>query len=270
MRKRRKHNKEDEVFNMKYVLEINHKIDMLKRLWSLFTQNKEWVLSLLFVSSIIHSILLYGLFGINILEFYSLTDIFVNFAEVFVPFLIMIPLGVLLYLFPDGESKCSSSIGLAIKIVLFVFAAIILSLIFHNYFGVPFLIYFIALIGLIYKKGKLLAWNVIVLFLLFSLGLPIEKRMMYKGNTPLVDRLSFTLSESTKTYDLSDIDRYFYIGGSVDYFFLYDKSKDSVEIIPKNECGNISRTPFYWEDLWKSETHINSSQKVRKRQDFKH
>ena len=88
MRKRRKHNKEDEVFNMKYVLEINHKIDMLKRLWSLFTQNKEWVLSLLFVSSIIHSILLYGLFGINILEFYSLTDIFVNFAEVFVPFLI--------------------------------------------------------------------------------------------------------------------------------------------------------------------------------------
>ena len=48
MRKRRKHNKEDEVFNMKYVLEINHKIDMLKRLWSLFTQNKEWVLSLLF------------------------------------------------------------------------------------------------------------------------------------------------------------------------------------------------------------------------------
>lgn len=117
---------------------------------------------------------------------------------------------------------------------------------------------------------KLLAWNVIVLFLLFSLGLPIEKRMMYKGNTPLVDRLSFTLSESTKTYDLSDIDRYFYIGGSVDYFFLYDKSKDSVEIIPKNECGNISRTPFYWEDLWKSETHINSSQKVRKRQDFKH
>ena len=135
-----------------YVLEINHKIDMLKRLWSLFTQNKEWVLSLLFVSSIIHSILLYGLFGINILEFYSLTDIFVNFAEVFVPFLIMIPLGVLLYLFPDGESKCSSSIGLAIKIVLFVFAAIILSLIFHNYFGVPFLIYFIALIGLIYMR----------------------------------------------------------------------------------------------------------------------
>ena len=117
---------------------------------------------------------------------------------------------------------------------------------------------------------KFLAWNVIVLFLLFSLGLPIEKRMMYKGNTPLVDRLSFTLSESTKTYDLSDIDRYFYIGGSVDYFFLYDKSKDSVEIIPKNECGNISRTPFYWEDLWKLETHINSSQKVRKRQDFKH
>ena len=270
MKRQRRNNKEDDLFNMKYVSEINHKIDTLKRLWSLFTQNKEWVLSLLFVSSIIHSILLYGLFGINILEFYSLTDIFVNFAEVFVPFIIMIPFGVLLYLLPDGESKYSSLISLVIKIVLFVFAAIILSLIFHNYFGVPFLIYFIALIGLIYKKGKLLAWNVIVLFLLFSLGLPIEKRMMYKGNTPLVDRLSFTLSESAKTYDLSDIDRYFYIGGSADYFFLYDKSKNSVEIIPKNECNNISRNPFYWEDLWKSETHINLSQKVRKRQDFKH
>lgn len=270
MRRRRKHNKEDGLFNMKFVSEINNKIDTLKRLWALFSQNKEWVLSLLFVSSIIHSILLYGLFGINILEFYSITDILINFAEVFVPFIIMIPFGVLLYLFPDGKSKCSMSVGFVIKIVLFVFAAIILSLIFHNYFGVPFLIYIIALFGLIYKNGKLLAWNVIVLFLLFSLGLPIEKRMMYKGNTPVVDRLSFTLSESTKTYDLSDIDRYFYIGGSVDYFFLYDKSKDSVVIIPKNECRNISRAPFYWEDLWRSETHTNSNQKGRKRQNCKH
>lgn len=261
MRKRRKHNKEDGLFNMKFVSEINNKIDTLKRLWTLFSQNKEWVLSLLFVSSIIHSILLFGLFGINILEFYSITDIFINFAEVFVPFIIMIHFGVLLYLFPGGKSKCSSSIILAIKILLFVFVAIVISLIFQNNFGVPFLIYFFALIGLVYKKGKLLAWNVIVLFLLFSLGLPIEKRMMYKGNTPMVDRLSFTLSASTKTYNLSDIGRYFFIGGSADYFFLYDKSKDSIEIIPKNECRNISRTPFYWEDLWRSETHINSQPK---------
>lgn len=133
-------------------------------------------------------------------------------------------------------------------------------MIYQNNFGVLAIIYFLALMVILYSENKkVLAGYFIVFLLLFSIGLPIEKRLSYKVNTALVDRLSFSYSE--KTYDLSDIGHYFYIGGSIDYFFIYDKYTDIVDVIPKADCKSVNRKPFCWNDLWKSETFMNTSQR---------
>ena len=260
MSNRNKNNKVEILLDKTAVPAIIQKVKDLKQQWNTFKSNKEWILGLLFVCSIVHSILQYGLFGINIFEFYTLTDFFVNFAYVFIPFILLVPFWILLSLLPDCKTKCSLRIIFGIKIIVFVFSSFMISLIFQNSFGVLTILYILSLLGLLYfENKKVLAWAFILLFLLFSLGLPIEKRLSYKVNTPLVDRLSFTYSE--KMYDLSDIDRYFYIGGSIDYFFIYNKCTDKVDIIPKMECKNICRRPFYWSDFLKSETFFNSSQR---------
>ena len=256
MSTRNKSNKVEILLDKTAVPAIIQKVKDLKQQWNTFKNNKEWMLSLLFVCSILQ----YGLFGVNIFEFYTLTDFFVNFADVFIPFILLIPLWILLSLLPDGKTKCSLWIIFGIKIIVFVFSSIMISLIFQNSFGVLTILYVIALFGLLYfENKKVLAWAFILFLLLFSLGLPIEKRLSYRINTPLVDRLSFTYSE--KIYDLSDIDRYFYIGGSINYFFIYDKCTDKVDIISKMECKNICRRPFYWGDFWKSKTFFNSCQR---------
>ena len=95
MRKEKKNTDKGQLLNMDFVSEINQKLGVLKEKWDLFKKNKEWVIGLLFVTSIVHSILLYGLFGVNILGFYSLTDIFTGFAELLSPFIILLPLWVL-------------------------------------------------------------------------------------------------------------------------------------------------------------------------------
>ena len=242
-------------------MEINSKLHDLKEQWGTFKRNKEWILSLLFVCSIVHSILLYGFFGINIFEFYSLTDIFINFAEVFVPFILLLSLGGLLSLWPNGK-KCAMWLNFAIKFLIFMVAGIFISLIFDNAFSIIFILYIIIVFWIFNVVNKrVFAWFFTIFMLLVSLGLPIEKRMMYKSNTPLVDRLSITYLD--KEYDLSDIDHYYFIGGSVDFFFIYDKCKSKVVILPKSDCKNINRKAFTWNDLWKSETFFNSQQRER-------
>ncbi|MBO4611894.1 MAG: hypothetical protein J5671_01845 [Bacteroidaceae bacterium] len=260
MNKIKKKSEREHLLNKATVEEITQETQYMKGHWELFKKNKEWILSLLFVCSIVHSILQYGLFGINILEFYTLTDIFVNFAEVFVPFIILIPLLLLLSILPNGESTCSSVLIIIIKVSFFLFFSLMISLIYQSCFGFFSIFYFILLIVYLYRRNKkVLIWFFIFCLLFFSLGLPIEKRLSYRDNTALVDRLSFIYSE--KTYDLSDIDHYYYIGGSLDYFFIYDKSIDSIRVIPKNECKQITRKPLYWKDLWNSKTYFNTKQR---------
>jgi hypothetical protein len=118
MSNRNKSNKVEILLDKTAVPAIIQKVKDLKQQWNTFKSNKEWMLSLLFVCSIVHSILQYGLFGVNIFEFYTLTDFFVNFAVVFIPFILLIPLWILLLL-PDGKTKCSLWIIFGIKMTDF-------------------------------------------------------------------------------------------------------------------------------------------------------
>ena len=264
MSKQKRTDKNEQVLDREVVSEINQKVKPFKSQWSLFVKNKEWILSLLFVSSIINSVLLYGLFGINILEFYTLTDIFVNFAKVLIPFVLLIPLWFLIDLLPYGRTKYKIHLVFIGKIAVFCFFAVIVSQIYNNYFGALFILFIVLLFKLLEKeKHFVYAWFAVLFMLFVAIVQPLENRLMYMKNTQLIDRLSFEYME--KKYDLSNIDQYYYIGGSVNYFFVYDKSTETVEVIPKSECRNITRKPLFWKDLWKSDNFINTYQKERKR-----
>jgi hypothetical protein len=71
------------------------------------------------------------------------------------------------------------------------------------------------------------------------------------NTTPLIDRISF--KSSNKEYNLTDLNKFYYIGGSSDYFFVFDKIEDKVNILPKSECQDISRPTILWGDLWRNE-----------------
>lgn len=264
MSKQKRTDKNEQVLDREVVSEINQKVKPYKSQWSLFVKNKEWILSLLFVSSIINSVLLYGLFGINILEFYTLTDIFVNFAEVLIPFVLLIPFWFLIDLLPYGRTKYIIHLVFIGKIAVFCFFAVIVSQIYNNYFGALFILFIVLLFKLLEKeKHFVYVWFAVLFMLFVAIVQPLENRLMYMKNTQLIDRLSFEYIE--KKYDLSNIDQYYYIGGSVNYFFVYDKSTETIEVIPKSECRNITRKALSWEDLWKSDNFINTYQKERKR-----
>ncbi len=264
MSKQKRTDKNEQVLDREVVSEINQKVKPFKSQWSLFVKNKEWILSLLFVSSIINSVLLYGLFGINILEFYTLTDIFVNFAEVLIPFVLLIPFWFLIDLLPYGRTKYIIHLVFIGKIAVFCFFAVIVSQIYNNYFGALFILFIVLLFKLLEKeKHFVYVWFAVLFMLFVAIVQPLENRLMYMKNTQLIDRLSFEYME--KKYDLSNIDQYYYIGGSVNYFFVYDKSTETIEVIPKSECRNITRKALSWEDLWKSDNFINTYQKERKR-----
>ena len=234
--------------------EIKRKIDLLKQMWTLFAKNKIWILSLLFAASIIHSTIHYGMYGINILEYATISDIFVNFAFVFMPIVILLILSFFLYLFPNVRNKRVSIILLIFKVFLLLFVSVIISRLFNNVFGGGLLLLYVIGICCVFyfENRKAFVWLCILMIFMVSFIEPIEKR-----NTPIINRISFKYSNIE--YNLADIEKYYYIGGSSDYYFIFIKTNDIVQIIPRNECQDIFRPVIHWDDLWKNdETRSNS------------
>ena len=232
--------------------EIKRKIDLLKQMWTLFAKNKIWILSLLFAASIIHSTIHYGMYGINILAFATIPDVFINFTIVFIPFVILLPFCVFLYLFPDGDTKIETVILLIVKVVLLIVSSIILSCLFINPLGGGlWILYFLGVLWLFYSENKkAFTWICILMLFMVSFILPFESH-----TTSLIDRISFKCSN--KEYNLADIEKFYYIGGSSDYFFVFDKYEDRVEILPRSECQDITRPIMHWNNLWKSDKIID-------------
>ena len=242
---KKKSKKEEFAISANVLSEIKRKMDNVKQLWNLFTKNKIWIFSALFTASIIHSIIYYGMYGINILEFATISDVFVNFANVFIPLVVLFPFCIFLYLFPNGNSKIESIILFIIKVILLIIASVSLSSLFNSVFGGGlWFLYFLGVLWLFYYENKkALAWICILMFFTVSFIAPLERH-----NTPLIDRISFFYSE--KEYNLAELDKFYFIGGSSDYFYIFDKSEDKVEIIPKSDCQHITRPVIHWSDLW--------------------
>jgi len=250
----KKDNKKNEtVINASVLSETKRKMNSIKQLWDLFTKNKMWICSALFIASVIHSIIHYGMYGINILAFATITDTFINFTIIFIPFVVLLPFCIFLYLLPDGNTKIEAIIFLIIKIVLLIISSFILSCLFINPLGGGLcILYVLGVLWLFYSENKkAFTWICLLMLFMVSFIAPFENH-----TTALIDRISFKCFN--KEYNLADIKRFYYIGGSSDYFFVFDRHEDRVEILPKSECQNITRPIMHWNDLWKKDEIKNN------------
>lgn len=240
--------KYDSVINKNVLSEIKLKMNNIKQLWNLFDKNRAWIISALYIASIIHSIIHYGIYGINILAFATITDILINFTIVFIPFVVLLPFCIFLYLFPDGKSKTEKVIILIVKVVLLVVASYILSRLFNSSFGSGLCIIFYLCVFLVFyhENKKAFTWNIILMLFMVSFITPFES-----NTTSLIDRISF--KSTNEEYNLADIKKFYYVGGSSEYFFVFDKIEDRVIILPKSKCQDISRPIIFWEDLWRND-----------------
>ena len=238
--------KGESAINANVLSEIKQKMTNIKQFWILFTKNKIWISSALFVASIIHSIIYYGMFGINILEFVTITDILINFVIVFIPIVVLLPLCVFLYLFPNGNTKIRAIILFIVKSILLISSSFILSRLFNGLLGGGLrLLYLLGILWLFYcENKKAFTWMCILILFMVSFVTPFDTH-----TTSLINRFSFKCSN--KEYNLTDIEKFYYIGGSSGYFFIFDKQEDRVEILPKSECKEISRKSIHMNDLWK-------------------
>ena len=245
---KQKNKKEDIVIRANVLSEIKRKMDIVKQLWTLFTKNKMLIFSVLFSASIIHAIIYYGKFGINILGFATISDVFINFTLVFIPFVVVFPFCIFLYLFPNGNSKIESIILFIIKVISLVASSVLLSRLFNSIFGGGlWLLFFLGILWLFYYESKkAFAWICILMLFMVSFIAPLESH-----NTPLIDRISFIYEE--KEYNLAELDKFYFIGGSSDYFFVFNKTEDKVEIFPKSDCQHITRPAIHWSDLLESD-----------------
>lgn len=224
----------------------------LKQLYIFFSNNKTWILSILFVCSIIKASIWYALFGINILSYSTIQDLFINFAEYFMSFITTALAFILCSFIYHIKSKGFKIISLILFILLFC----LYNIIFRTIMPLLFIFFISFSLYILYKERKkayILAWS-LVLLPFVTLEQPLEQYLysrLYRTDKII---LSFFI-EKPANYDIFSFEylgqtinsysrKYYYIGGNSNYFFLLNKDEDYVMIIPKSECSNIKGTPI--------------------------
>ena len=92
---------------------------LLRNIYTYFSKNKTWILSTLFVCSIVRESLWYALFGINIFSYSTLQDLFVNYAEYFMSFILIGFSYILSRFMLDPIKSKKSKIALVILFIIF-------------------------------------------------------------------------------------------------------------------------------------------------------
>lgn len=252
------------------MLRWTRKLVALRSAYRLFVRNKEWILSLLFILSIIRSSIWYACFGINILAYSSLQDIFISFADYFMSIIVISILAICFYLFVPEEIDSKWE-----KILFYFFS--IIGFILLSWF-------FLSLFRLILSIVTLLSIFVFLLFSIFScktkiallyfssfwlLGLslfqPVEqyfsldrrfknyhKKEIRIPNTSFKERNAhsdFISFDYNNIHIDTKVNLYYLIGSNSNYFFILNKYLDETLIIPKDECKNIKSHPFSLDDM---------------------
>lgn len=232
-----------------FVAEVALKLNKLRRGWDLFKENRDWIFSLLFVLSVLYAVLYYGCFGINALEYLSIADIFINYAEFCLQYIVLIPFCIILFIIPDGKTVCTYFTITTIKFIVFCCIALLVTVLMSFENSLLVILYQLSLFLLLNlsNKRKELTYTTLLFAALFLLQ-PIEKRLIGENRTALIDRFSFTYLG--RRYDLSDVNMYYYIGGSSNYYFIQYKKENRIEILPRSECTNIVRKDLSWKSFW--------------------
>ncbi|MDR0207411.1 MAG: hypothetical protein LBI45_09175 [Bacteroidales bacterium] len=230
------------------------KLIPLRNGYKYFIKNKVWILSLLFVLSIVKSSIWYALFGVNIFAYSSLQDIFISFADYFMSIIIIGILAICFYLFlPQNIDNKRGKIIVIIFSIIFLLVSLwfILSL-YRMLFSIWYLILIVlTLLVAADRKITLLNWS--LFFLLLLTFQPIAQYFSLTNSKR--GRISTQFVEQSAHYDLVNFDyndtyidtktyKYYLIGCNSNYYFIFNRIADETLIILKNECKNIKSHPF--------------------------
>lgn len=240
------------------------KIVFLRSIYQYFIKNKGWILSLLFVLSIVRSSIWYAYFGVNILTYSNLQDIFISFADYFMSIIVIGILLICFYLItPQNiDNKCEKITEVIfLIIILIVLLWIILSL-YRMIFSISTsILIFLTLFAFFKSKMKIALLYFSLLYLLaLSLFQPMEQYFHFRGGSQnhkeRENRIpNIIFKEQSAHYDYVSFDyndthietntnTYYLIGCNSNYYFVLDKGVKETLIIPKSECKNIKSHMF--------------------------
>lgn len=221
----------------------------LRQAFKYFISNKYWILSALYICAVIKDCVWYSMFGINILSYISIQETLLSFLNHTLIFVVLI-LNYLLFqlIFSKG--------GTWLQIIkwLVVFA---ISFLFFNLFKKP--ISFSMIVALVsffsyelrerrYHRIMLLG---IIFILAFSTIEPLTQGLIIKANDQPRSSTQFAWNESNMDYYSftyngavidTNLDRYYLIGNTKDYFFIYDRLIKKALVIDKTNCSGIQAT----------------------------
>lgn len=227
---------------------------LIKKIYKYFSENKTWILSILFVFSIMKITFWYALFGINILIYSTIQDIFISFADYFMS-LIYIGLSCMLCLSVIDDKRTIKN--RILSILLFVFFYCLFNVVFRMIVPViAFILITVIFLNLYHekKKNELLGYILLTL-LIFTLVQPLEQFLLSDFNQAGKRYVTTSFVEKPANYDIFSFEyldmtintaseQFYYIGGNSNYYFILDRKQDEVMIIPKSECSNIKGTPI--------------------------
>ena len=232
---------------------------LLRNVYKYFSNNKTLILSILFVCSIIKTSFWYALFGINILSYSTLQDIFINFADYFMSF-IYIGISYILCLFVRGDRK--SIANFFVSALIFIFFFCLFNIVFRMVVSVLTFLFIIVTLSDLYceKRKAELFGNILLLLLLFTLVQPLEQFILSVPSRTKVRQVPTSFIEKPANYDTfsfeysnrtiyTDSEQFYYIGGNSSYYFILDRKMNEVMVIPKSECSNIKGSPLSVEKI---------------------
>jgi len=242
-------------FFLRLTRKFARKYVVLSKGYYYFIKNKVWILSLLFVLSIVRSSIFFALFGVNILAYSNLQDIFLSFADYFMSIIIIGVFVIFFYfLMPHKVDKIT-------KIILIFFLVLISGFVLALYrmiFSILELSFIVIFCYSFLKSKMRIAFLGLLVFLLMWLSL--FQPIFHYWNVREGRHLKFSFSEKNAYYDITSFDynnthidtkakMYYLIGCNSDYFFIFDREAVETLIIPKSECQNIKSHPFSFKNL---------------------
>lgn len=228
------------------------------KIFRYFNNNKGWILSFLFTFSVLKNYIWYSCFGVNILTYSTLQDIFAAFFDDFAIFLFLLILFLTLNIKIRNEEKLFTKIFFyTFLILLFLLISTVYVLIFKLIIPLVPLIFILVFQFFLYSEKKYLTMLSFFLFFLafdtiinplwvsyFVIKDTQNKKpiMLFLGKKSASENFSFEYNGST----ISTSDKMNYlIGSNSNYFFLFNSKESKTMIYNKSDCKNIKATPFF-------------------------
>jgi hypothetical protein len=230
----------------------------LKNLFLKFDKNKYWILSSLFVVSILRDYIWYACFGVNILLYSTVQDLFISYFNYFSILVFGLILFIFWNLFRISHKKISKIeyyIYNFIKAIVFLGLFLAYFFLFKRIMSLISILFILTIvIGLYFERKHKESYGLII-FLLFFISF-LEPFIEYgyflrdgKYKQELTPNTSFVMTETNTdfvsfSYQNRVIDtrktEYYMIGNNSMNFFIFSTTDNKTLIVPKDKCENIS------------------------------